>query len=244
MIRSIMSAVVAAVLITPAAPAQVCQTSVQYVQQAVQVQQPYVQQYAAVQAQYPVVVGVPLSDLGVNYYYSVAPDRREARIVEQVTAEVLARMSAGQYGILVPLQPGSQAGAAPGMPAAGPALVPPRPVPPPPVATPAPPVAQPPPTPQPFPAQNTASLTAAPTLRLQVLGLMQAKCMGCHKPGDIKRGIRLINADGSIADHDLGQRIDIVNAVLRKDGVNPMPPTQSLTADEQKLLLGWLNEKL
>lgn len=182
---------------------------------------------------YPLVVGIPLSDLGINHYFSVSPQQRENRIVEQVTAEVLAKMNAGQYGILVPIQPQAA-------PASAPATAPA------PVAAP-PPAAQPPPSATaPVAAAPAPALAPSPTASpaLKVLATIHARCASCHGPGKVRGGIKLLNSDGSLHSGDLAARIEIVNAVLRRDGANPMPPKEPLSSPEMKVFVEWLTEKL
>lgn len=261
---STLIALTAVIGLARTASAQVCATSgFAYAQAAAPVYAAPVQAQAyvaAAPAYQATVVGVPLSDLGINYYFSVAADKREARIVEQVTAEVLARMNTGQYGILVPLQ---QQPAAVAPPVGNAATAPP--VQPQPVPAPQPiPASPPPPTPQPplaAPVPAAKSATPAPasapavtpttpglgslsTTKLQALAIVQAKCIQCHKPGEIKGGVKLLNSDGSLHDADQEALSRMVDAVLRRDGVNPMPPTQSLTAEEKKVFLARLHESL
>jgi mono/diheme cytochrome c family protein len=203
---------------------------------------------------YPVVIGVPLSDLGINYYFSVTPQKREERIVEQVAKEIISNMNKNGYGILMPVQvqqqtttvqqtvpveqAQQQAQQQPG-PATGQMPIQQMPI-----QGSQPQQAQMPIVGQPNQQVDPVQIQQQVADKFQILSLFQKKCLGCHKPGEIKNNVKLFNSDGSLVDSDLSTRMDILNSVLRKEGVTAMPPSQPLTADEKRIVINWIQEKL
>ncbi len=262
---------------------------------------------------YPVVIGVPLSDLGINTYFSLAPEKREARIVEQVAKELIQNMTKNGYGIMVPVAPqpvqpvdpnqgqgqpqqpvfqGQQPvdpnwqqqqqvqPQQPMQPVVDPnqgqqqvmpqqqvqpqqpvfqgqqQMMPQQPVMPQQQQMPyqgqqpVMPQQQVPVPPQPGQQWNPQSAPArVPGVvqsQMEMLTLAQAKCMQCHKPGEIKKDVKLFNTDGSLADNNLDTRLQILNAVLHKDGVSPMPPIthRPLTTEEKMVFVRYVQGKM
>lgn len=167
----------------------------------------------------PVVVGVPLSTLGINYFFSVDPQKREERIIEHASQAAIEQLKAQGYTkVEEPTEPQEEQsgvgaedfnlfGSAPQAPPKQP------------------------------PAQ-----APSPELQKEVLTLMRSKCMGCHKPGDVKNGIKLFDAQANLAEQTVEQKMQILGAIMGQEGLSQMPPQKPLDKNQKALIWKWLNQ--
>lgn len=64
-------------------------------------------------------------------------------------------------------------------------------------------------------------------------------CLGCHKPGDVKVGMKLFSEDGTVNTGDFSHRERVYRAVVE----NRMPKGSKLSDEEKVVLLNWFLQK-
>ena len=179
-----------------------------------------------------VVIGVPVSNLGVPYYWSVGDELREDRIAQKVSE----KLKGGQAPAKT-----SQSNTRPARevvaPGPGPGILldfdlvsgaVDRPY---------------------LPGEPSSKPGQITELDQKVAGIFAKNCARCHKPGTDKPALRLLNADGSLykpSDFkaDLKHRQLVYDAVRGTDGVSSMPKNgEQLPDEELETLYLWLREQ-
>ena len=185
-------------------------------------QQQYYQQNYEYQVNPVVVIGVPVSNLGVPFYWSVGQELREERVAERAAALIQKSK---------PEAPRQTPAPAPVKePSAGVSLdfdlI---------AGT----------------ASSSAPVLGAETaLDTQVKALLTQNCIRCHKPGNSKPGVQLFNTDGSLfKEHDwkaeVRRRESVYDSLRGTEGVSPMPKNAEQLADEKiELVYQWLREQM
>jgi mono/diheme cytochrome c family protein len=184
----------------------------------------YHQQYAVNPV---VVIGVPVSNLGVPYYWSVGQELREERIAERA-----ANLVKNKQGNVTKQERtnGRPVSTQPQQPSPGVILD--------------------------FDLVSAAASVSAPVqspvgvsdLDAQVKAIFAESCIRCHKPGSARPGLQLLNADGSLFKErdwkaELQRREAVYDSVRGTEGVSPMPKNAEQLADDKiELIYLWLRE--
>lgn len=169
------------------------------------------------------IVGVPVSNLGVPYYWSVGDDLREDRIAKK-TAEILRRESKPVTG-REPRKPPSPDGGAQAKPADSP-------------------------LPSRFDIIGGGGdkPVVAGKRDAEVLAIFETSCSSCHKPGKALKGITLLREDGQIFHEknfaaEAKYRFRVYDSVFGGEGVNLMPKNASpLGNDKVETIRNWQRE--
>lgn len=185
------------------------------------------------------IVGVPVSNLGLPYYWSVGDDLREERIAQK-TAEIIRKSSSGgerggasgSKGVTRETKKPAQASA----PAkkAGVNLFG---------------------APKEDQEENAGedggtdevSIPATDTDKA-VLAIFKESCANCHKPGKAIKGIALFTDDGELYHEksiakEIKSRFRVYNSVFGGPNVNLMPKNGSpLSNDKVETIRQWLSE--
>lgn len=173
-----------------------------------------------------VVIGVPVSNLGVPFYWSVGQELREERIAEKAAALVNKNKdNSGQIQQVQRQQPQVA-------PAPGPGVL----------------------LDFDLVGSEIAHQTQAQTpsisseLDSRVQKIFSDSCIRCHKPGSDKPALRLVNADGGLFKSldwkdEFKRRQSIYDAVRGTEGVSQMPKNADQLNDESiEVIYLWLRE--
>ena len=169
-----------------------------------------------------VVIGVPVSNLGVGYYWSVGAELREQRVA-QLAAELVNKKQAP--ATKVQQQPTVAPAPGPGIALDFDLIS------------------------SAVTEQPTAAPGQITELDQKVQNIFSQSCSRCHKPGTEKPALKLLNADGSLFKAldwktELQRRQLVYDSVRHTENVSAMPKNADQLDDESlETVYQWLREK-